>query len=543
MTRTTRVQINALFFIALIIGQEASRPQFKAAMTVEMQAGGAQVGGKPRSKAENAFSAANNQCGYRWTQMACSGEGCKYRPLPLDYTYGQACRLSDDAMLKDTARFYPMQAELLLAKANKFSEQCQSLNFFNLKATMKCKRRAHHMMRALSFTNKAELLNKTASVPRAEFKTAGKAMDESLKIMSGAVGEGGPSVLKLLDKVKKSAALREDAHGTLKKSTKILWDLLMGNDADKKQAHEAMDGLIEADANATWHVPKPDAAEEKTEVEDIETLVKSIEKLDEEGKGSGSSLIQQMESSSLQDNEKTLKQYIFAITVFTVVCLLLYFAVAQYMIFLGGEAVAAAAQEGASKALGSTFAASLKPLAQKGLQTLWQWGPVQMFVHSVLLTTLMAIPGVRRARKKAGIPRTPGCYFKQLNTSAWCGSEKLKWTKDTWGLSNEESWLSTEHCLAREAQYARACNVATEWLFISPPPGCYYYWTLPSEKCGAPKEWVKDEWGLFHGESFQSELKCYARKAAMDKECGVKTTWLYIPTDPSDLGAHWHDTE
>merc|ERR1719498_2231365 len=110
-------------------------------------------------------------------------------------------------------------------------------------------------MRAMTFMNKAEVLNKTSTIPKEEVKTAKKAMKESLSVLAGAIGEDGKTVLTLMEKVKKSAAIREDPSGTMSKSTKMLWALLMGSDAQKEEARKEMEALAEADSNTAYKPP------------------------------------------------------------------------------------------------------------------------------------------------------------------------------------------------------------------------------------------------------------------------------------------------
>merc|ERR1719498_1956120 len=110
-------------------------------------------------------------------------------------------------------------------------------------------------MRAMTFMNKAEVLNKTSTIPKEEVKTAKKAMKESLSVLAGAIGEDGTTVLTLMEKVKKSAALRQDPSGTMGKSTKMLWALLMGSDAQKEEARKEMEALTEADPTTVYTPP------------------------------------------------------------------------------------------------------------------------------------------------------------------------------------------------------------------------------------------------------------------------------------------------
>merc|ERR1719183_98812 len=101
--------------------------------------------------------------------------------------------------------------------------------------------------------NKAEVLNKTSTLPEEDVQSAQKAMNTSLTLITDAIGEDGKVVLDLIEKVKKSAALREDPSGTVGESTKMLWALLMGSDAEKEKARQQMDALAEANSSTIYN--------------------------------------------------------------------------------------------------------------------------------------------------------------------------------------------------------------------------------------------------------------------------------------------------
>ena len=304
------IKLKAVCIILLLVGHEAARVNTQMKVTKGMREARAQfehASASPKSEAEKEFHTANKECNWQWTGLSCTGAGCKYRPLPLDVMYSQSCRMSDEAMLNDTKKFYGIQSGLLLAKATKFAEDCDSVNFFNLRASLRCKRRAQHMMRATTFMTKASILNKTKDFPQEELKSANEAMSQSLEIISGAIGESGPDVIELVSKVKKSATLREDWQGTMKNTTKILWDLLMGDEQAKRAARIRMERMVEADAMAPLKVPKdepgsPTAADAAAELEKTTDFLENLDPDDDVV----SSLMQLMPSHTQNQNSADL---------------------------------------------------------------------------------------------------------------------------------------------------------------------------------------------------------------------------------------------
>lgn len=64
------------------------------------------------------------------------------------------------------------------------------------------------------------------------------------------------------------------------------------------------------------------------------------------------------------------------------------------------------------------------------------------------------------------LPSAPGCYFKQLTSSARCGGPFLEWEQDTWGEENAHSSASETSCIGRKSGHDSYCGVSTEWLFV-----------------------------------------------------------------------------
>lgn len=234
------VKLKALFFIVLLAGNNAARIEGDvsvrhAASTLQHAVHWA------ANPAEEQWKAQNEACSYSWGS-GCVGEGCEYRRLPLDRTYSQSCRLSDDRMLQEPKHFFLLQTELLGAKAGKFSEQCPGVSWWNARGSMRCSRRAMHMMRAMEFIGKAQTNSLLESLTEEERTRQGEIHEQALQNIASVLGpQDGRLILELQQRMMANPErIRGDPENSLMELIAIVRNLLQGTDEEKEQARAAI---------------------------------------------------------------------------------------------------------------------------------------------------------------------------------------------------------------------------------------------------------------------------------------------------------------
>jgi len=240
-------QVKAVCLILMLAGHDAARIKQNAATAAAVR----EVGG-PRTAAEDKWADLNDKCSWSWMSMACEGEShgmaCTHRPLPMDAMYSDSCRLSDQSMLERHNRkeMYLLQAELLSAKSSKFTKDCYATSWLNIKGTMRCKRRAQHMMRAMEFISKSQTSGFMKSLTAEEQSVGKSAMDVSLSNITAALGVDGEAILELRNKMKANPTLvRKNPKEALFQVVEQTWKLLRGDDKQRKKARQDIKDMTE----------------------------------------------------------------------------------------------------------------------------------------------------------------------------------------------------------------------------------------------------------------------------------------------------------
>eukprot|EP00931_Biecheleriopsis_adriatica_P023249 TRINITY_DN14723_c0_g1_i4.p1 TRINITY_DN14723_c0_g1~~TRINITY_DN14723_c0_g1_i4.p1 ORF type:complete len:587 (-),score=132.52 TRINITY_DN14723_c0_g1_i4:51-1811(-) len=232
-------QVKAIFFILLLAGHEANRVSQQSSL----------VDGVPTSDVEKQWQDASKHCKFRLTKGGCTGDGCKFRSLPLDLPppSSQSCRLSDTYMLhtKRKGHFIQLQADLLRAKAKKYrEEQCKD-RFFDLK----CMRRLKHMLRALQFISQA-----SKDMPEDLQSTARLSVNDALNEFSATLGRDGELGRRLAVKLSDAQPDLKDPR-QLVRVLGLIISLLKGTEDEKNAARQAIEET-EASPDATIHLPE-----------------------------------------------------------------------------------------------------------------------------------------------------------------------------------------------------------------------------------------------------------------------------------------------
>lgn len=252
---TLSVQINALCFIFLLAGNDAARIR-EGSQTAEVAARlSRQLTGQSTGPAETQWQNENAACSYRWGTGCVGGTGCEYRRLPLDRTYSQSCRLSDDHMLLEPTRFINMHTDVLGAKSAKFADKCPGTSWYDARGTARCTRRAMHIMRSMEFISKAQTASVMGNLSEAELAHHNEVHQQALSKISGVLGEDGALILELQQKMKANPALiRSDPQTALTELVSIVAMLVKGSDEEKEEARIAIRAMTASgpeDAEAT----------------------------------------------------------------------------------------------------------------------------------------------------------------------------------------------------------------------------------------------------------------------------------------------------
>merc|ERR1719343_131423 len=141
----TKIHLKADIFILLIGGEECARIQRVTNASMHRNNFVSFV-----QPAEEQLREAHGQCSWMLMKGGCSGPGCAFRPLALDATLSESCRLTNDYMLSNShgATYISLNAKLLEEKSEKFKDECAQAHFWQFTSKARCYRRLGHMLQS-----------------------------------------------------------------------------------------------------------------------------------------------------------------------------------------------------------------------------------------------------------------------------------------------------------------------------------------------------------------------------------------------------------
>lgn len=95
----TKTQVKAVILILLVVGQDCMRIQ-RTTSNAHLQ----RRLFATTEPAEEQLREANQQCSWKLLKGGCTGPACSFRPLPLDASLSESCRLTNDYMLNSSDR-------------------------------------------------------------------------------------------------------------------------------------------------------------------------------------------------------------------------------------------------------------------------------------------------------------------------------------------------------------------------------------------------------------------------------------------------------
>lgn len=187
---------------------------------------------------ESALKSLNSKCSWKGV---CTGEGCKFRPLPLDKGFGDSCRLTTKYMVNSSGKDFEGYVETITSalqeKAKSYEDEC--VGGGGSKGWV-CKRRLGQIIQSTAFVQAAE--EKLSKLPAEEYVQARTKIAASKDAMTGRLS----SVMSGDDtKLVKSFLQRLALHPTLlgdnlQNATlytmKTLGALVDGSDEEKEEA-------------------------------------------------------------------------------------------------------------------------------------------------------------------------------------------------------------------------------------------------------------------------------------------------------------------
>jgi len=281
-----QLKVKAIFLILLMAGSEAAR--------IKQAANGGGVVDlddpddvsveqlQPESEeAVQRLKQLNKQhCRWRSLRGGCTGEGCRWRPLPLDRTMSDSCRLSDVWMRSEenVEVYSSLQSEQMKEKSLKFQGACsKDVQWRKMmsKEQWRCYRRAGYMMQASQFLLKAQTnATNQAETVRAKVKDN---MDAAMGHIADSLGEDAPHYMMLKQKVESNTVeLMKTPYATLKDIIGKVRALGHGNETTKLEVKRA----IEAMPSGTGAAPTYEDEEQLKK--GLAELVPEAKKLQEE---------------------------------------------------------------------------------------------------------------------------------------------------------------------------------------------------------------------------------------------------------------------
>jgi len=193
---------------------------------------------------EDMWQEENEACTWSWSQGNCTGDGCEFRRLPLDWSRSQSCRLSDDHMLEtDARRYFLLQSRLLAAKSRKFANRCPGVRFWNIRSLKRCERRAMHLVRAMEFISKAQTGSLINDLSDEERSQQANLFNGSLRDLAAVLGEDGELLLELMGLMERDSSSLSNPERALNAIVAIVVLLVRGSEEEKEQARAAIHAL------------------------------------------------------------------------------------------------------------------------------------------------------------------------------------------------------------------------------------------------------------------------------------------------------------
>jgi len=276
-----QLKVKAIFLILLMAGNEAVRIKEAAKgesvnsiddpddVSVE------QLQPEVQAAVQRLKQLNKEHCRWKTLRGGCTGEGCRWRPLPLDRTLSDSCRLSDEWMRsgENLEVYSSLQSEQMKDKSLEFQGACsKDVKWRKMmsKEQWRCYRRAGYMMQASQFLLKAqEKTTDQSEKVRAQVKDN---MDAAMGHIADSLGDDAPHYMMLRQKVESnSLELMKTPYATLKDVIGKVRALGHGNETTKLEVKKA----IEAMPNGTGAEPTD---------EDVDQLKKGLAELGPEAK-------------------------------------------------------------------------------------------------------------------------------------------------------------------------------------------------------------------------------------------------------------------
>jgi hypothetical protein len=236
----TTLKVKAVCLLLLLAGHEALRVNGAARTTLAVTKSLEVAQSLPKSDAENRWNEASERCTWKVSKPGCSGEGCQFRPLPLDTSLSEMCRLSDAYMLSNAStqhQFVELAAQVLEQKSENFKKDCADPKLWQVSKQLHCHRRAGRMMRS------AELLSKAAQVSGEQDQNQQHA-ERALENIASAFGTDGQYLLLYKSKVKGDVLnICKDPIGKFGKMISTVSKLLSGSEDAKNEARRSIEKM------------------------------------------------------------------------------------------------------------------------------------------------------------------------------------------------------------------------------------------------------------------------------------------------------------
>jgi len=275
------VRLKACLLILLLAGNEAVRiDTLRSAVRAPPVEDGVELSGKTRWQSIN-----QERCSWNLFRGGCVGDGCRYRPLPLDKSLSQRCRLSNAFMLNDEPNiptYLDIQAQLLEERAEEFKDNCvKNISVFQIarKENMQCYRRANHMFQLTEFLTEAEKEMLKRNIYQEKGEEIKQRMEKAMAALSSTLGEDGKYYMELANKTRRNVLPAvTDPVGTMVKTVTTMRKLMSRNVGQKEEARKEIEEMHvpeEMPANEDYKValksmqPLGDVAPEPASVDDV----------------------------------------------------------------------------------------------------------------------------------------------------------------------------------------------------------------------------------------------------------------------------------
>jgi hypothetical protein len=267
MTGSTTLKVKALLLILMLAGNEAARLIYGHLGESKQD-----LGDEPPHTAEVSMKAINEvHCKWSIVWGGCKGDGCSFKPLPLDSNLSSSCRINNRYMLRtpeSTSTFVQLHGDLANNKATELKEKCKDTK--GMKATAQCLRSVAILLDTNQFMIDAELSAERDHSSNLTRTAISEHVESIMATLAELLGEDAALYTDLVKKYKANAIeVAKNPKDMMSDFVSAMSTIVAGNATEKAKIREFINSMPES-----TNPGEADFKEVQEKAEELKTTIK-----------------------------------------------------------------------------------------------------------------------------------------------------------------------------------------------------------------------------------------------------------------------------